>query len=70
MTWSEWQREKEKLHEWIFELENKLVAKQALELEIERMRGAIEVMKHMSEDGDVEIKRKMESIEKDLQEKE
>jgi len=34
------------------------------------MRGAIEVMKHMSEDGDVEIKRKMESIEKDLQEKE
>ncbi|XP_052209173.1 factor of DNA methylation 4-like [Diospyros lotus] len=63
-------REKEKLHERIIELEKKLDAKQALELEIERMRGAIEVMKHMSEDGDMETKRKMESIEKDLQEKE
>lgn len=63
-------REKEKLHKRIIELEKKLDAKQALELEIERMRGAIQVMKHISEDGNNEDKRKMESIKKDLQEKE
>ncbi|KAA8543870.1 hypothetical protein F0562_021953 [Nyssa sinensis] len=63
-------RQKEKLHKRIIELEKKLDAKQALELEIERMRGAIQVMKHMGEDGDMEVKRKMESIQKDLKEKE
>ena len=64
-----WQRQKEKLHKQIIELEKKLDAKQALELEIERMKGAIQVMKHMSEDGDMEVKRKMESIEEDLKDK-
>ncbi|PSS14242.1 Factor of DNA methylation like [Actinidia chinensis var. chinensis] len=62
-------RQKEKLHKQIIELEKKLDAKQALELEIESMKGAIQVMKHMREDGNVEVKRKMESIEKDLKDK-
>ncbi|XP_057474899.1 protein INVOLVED IN DE NOVO 2-like [Actinidia eriantha] len=62
-------RQKEKLHKQIIELQKKLDAKQALELEIERMKGAIQVMKHMSEDGDMEVKRKMESIEEDLKDK-
>lgn len=34
------------------------------------MRGAIEVMKHMSEDGDMEAKKKMESIQEELKDKE
>ncbi|CAK9188250.1 unnamed protein product [Ilex paraguariensis] len=62
--------EKEKLHKRILELEKKLDAKQALELEIERMRGALLVMKHMGEDGDMEIEDKMHNIQKNLKEKE
>lgn len=34
------------------------------------MRGAVQVMKHVSEDGNLEDKRKMETIEKDLKDKE
>ncbi|KAH7863442.1 hypothetical protein Vadar_017601 [Vaccinium darrowii] len=63
-------REKEKLHKKVIELEKNLDAKQALELEIQRMRGAVQVRKHMNEDGDLEAKRKMETIEKDLKDKE
>lgn len=63
-------RDKEKLHKKVIELEKKLDAKQALELEIVRMRGAVQVMKHVSEDGNLEDKRKMETIEKDLKDKE
>ncbi|KAE8039064.1 hypothetical protein FH972_011512 [Carpinus fangiana] len=63
-------REKEKLHKKIIELEKKLDAKQALELEIERLRGALQVMKHMGEDGDMEAKQKMDAIAQELKEKE
>ncbi|KAH7863961.1 hypothetical protein Vadar_024047 [Vaccinium darrowii] len=61
-------RENEKLHKIVIELEKKLAAKQALELEIQCMRGA--VRGHMDEYGDLEAKRKMEAIEKDLKRKE
>ncbi|XP_059626605.1 factor of DNA methylation 4-like [Cornus florida] len=63
-------KQKQELHKRIIELQKKLDAKQRLELEIVRMRGAIQVMKHMDDDGDMEVKRKMESIENDLKEKE
>ncbi|XP_057955214.1 protein INVOLVED IN DE NOVO 2-like [Malania oleifera] len=63
-------RNKEELHKRIIELEKKLDAKQALELEIERMRGAIHVMKHMGEEGDLESKKKVETIQEELTEKE
>ncbi|KAJ9698427.1 hypothetical protein PVL29_007490 [Vitis rotundifolia] len=63
-------REKEKLHKRIIELERKLDAKQALELEIERMRGALQVMKHMGENGDMDMKIKMDKIQEGLKEKE
>lgn len=63
-------RQKEQLHKRIIELEKKLDAKQALELEIERMRGAVQVMKHMKEYGDPDAQKKMEGIERDLKEKE
>ncbi|KAI3423655.1 XS domain-containing protein [Psidium guajava] len=63
-------REKEKLHRKIFDLERKLDDKQSLELEIERMRGALQVMKHMEDDEDADLKQKMKEIEENLKEKE
>lgn len=63
-------RQKEELHNRIIRLEKQLDAKQALELEIERLRGALNVMKHMEDDGDVEVLRKMDAIIKNLREKE
>ncbi|RYQ98120.1 hypothetical protein Ahy_B08g094194 [Arachis hypogaea] len=62
-------REKEKLDRRIHELQRQLDEKQALELEIVRLRGAVEVMKHMEED-EGEEKKKLEAIKLDLQEKE
>ncbi|CAI9108601.1 OLC1v1008247C3 [Oldenlandia corymbosa var. corymbosa] len=62
-------KEKEALHKKIIELESKLDQKQALELEIERMRGAVEVMTHMGEVGDTEAEKKKKLIEEELQEK-
>nr|POE73383.1 protein involved in de novo 2 [Quercus suber] len=48
-------RQKEELHKKIIQLQKQLDAKQARELEIERLRGSLNVMKHMGDDGDVEI---------------
>uniref|UniRef100_A0A6N2ML05 Uncharacterized protein n=1 Tax=Salix viminalis TaxID=40686 RepID=A0A6N2ML05_SALVM len=55
------QREKEKLHRKITELEKKLDAKQALELKIECMENALQVMKHMGEDEGLDIKTRMDT---------
>ena len=65
-----YQREKELLHKKILELEAKLDQKQALELQIEHIKGAIGVMKLMAEEGDMEAKKKLESIEEELRDKE
>ncbi|GKC23776.1 factor of DNA methylation 4-like protein [Tanacetum coccineum] len=62
-------REKEKLHHRIIELQKKIEEKQRLELEIEQMKGAIEVMKHMT-DEDLEAKKRMDLIKQDLKDKE
>ncbi|TXG74083.1 hypothetical protein EZV62_002662 [Acer yangbiense] len=62
-------KENEKLDREIIELQKKLDTKQALELEMERMRGALQVMKHIEEE-DMEVKKKIESIQNDLKEKE
>ncbi|KAF5954202.1 hypothetical protein HYC85_007058 [Camellia sinensis] len=68
----EQKRKEEKFHRRIGELQKKLDAKQELELEAERMRGAVEViMRKMSDDGDLEeLKDKMDEIKKQLNEKE
>lgn len=65
-----WQEEKEELHRKIIELEKDLDAKQALELEIKRMKGALDVMNHMKGDEDMEMKKKIDEVEEDLKEKE
>ncbi|KAF4392667.1 hypothetical protein F8388_003087 [Cannabis sativa] len=62
-------RKKEELHNRIIELEKKLDAKQALVLEIEGLRGKLNVMKHMGDD-DLEVLGKVEAIHKVLREKE
>ncbi|KAF5467317.1 hypothetical protein F2P56_017151 [Juglans regia] len=63
-------RQKEKLHNRIILLEKQLDAKQALELEIEGLRGQLNVMKHMGDDEDVEVLIKVEAVLKQLREKE
>lgn len=64
------QKEKEQLHKRIIELQAKLDQKQALELQIERLRGAMEVMRHMNVEGDLEAKKKLESIQEEIKESE
>ncbi|KAH9702103.1 protein involved in de novo 2 [Citrus sinensis] len=63
-------KQKEDLHNRIIQLEKQLDAKQALALEIERLKGSLNVMKHMGDDGDIEVLQKMETVLKDLREKE
>jgi len=63
------QKEKEKLHKKIHDLERGLDAKQSLELEIERLKGALQVRNHIGET-DLEEKKKLEEIKMELQEKE
>ncbi|CAK8536085.1 unnamed protein product [Lathyrus sativus] len=65
----EHQKEKDKLHKKIHDLERGLDAKQALELEVERLRGAFHVMNHIGET-DLEEKKKLEAIKMNLREKE
>lgn len=64
------QREKEELRKRTIELEKQINAKQGLELEIERMRGSLSVMKHMENDEDSKFKQKIDDTQKALQEKE
>ncbi|KAJ4968611.1 hypothetical protein NE237_015312 [Protea cynaroides] len=63
------QRQKEELHKRIIQLETKPDAKQALELEIERLKETLEVMKHMGGEDDAEGKKKDASMKQDLEEK-
>ncbi|KAI5667423.1 hypothetical protein M9H77_17276 [Catharanthus roseus] len=66
----EQKREKEQLHTQIIEIESKLNQNQTLELEIERMKGAIEVMRHMTEEGDMKAQNKKKFLEEELKDKE
>ncbi|KAF9617211.1 hypothetical protein IFM89_035093 [Coptis chinensis] len=63
-------REKEDLHKRILKLEKQLDAKQALELEIQRLKGNLKVMEHMGGDEDVEVKEKVKEMIRNLEEKE
>ncbi|KAF8396789.1 hypothetical protein HHK36_018422 [Tetracentron sinense] len=63
-------KQKEDLHKRIIQLEKQLDAKQALELEIERLKGTLNVMKHMGGDEDLEVKKKMEEMSEELKDKE
>ncbi|KAK8629673.1 hypothetical protein V6N13_078506 [Hibiscus sabdariffa] len=64
------QRQKEELHNKIIQLEKKLDQKQALELEIEQLRGSLNVIRHMGDADDIEVLEKMDASLKELREKE
>ena len=63
------QREKEEALKKILLLEKELHAKQKLQLEIEELRGKLEVMKHLGNDDDAAVKRKMEEMTEELHQK-
>ncbi|XP_027925740.1 factor of DNA methylation 4-like isoform X1 [Vigna unguiculata] len=65
----EHKKEKQKMHKKILQLQKKLDAKQTLELEIQRLKGALQVMKHIGE-GDIEEKKKLDEIKLELEDKE
>lgn len=65
------QTQKENLNRRLLQLQTQLDAKQAVELEIQQLKGNLNVMKHMvGDDGDLEVLRKVEDIHKSLREKE
>ncbi|XP_062017388.1 factor of DNA methylation 4-like isoform X2 [Rosa rugosa] len=66
----EHKREKNELFKTIIELEKQLDVKTALALEIERIRGALLLIKQMHEDGDLQGRNKMNKIEELLKKKE
>ncbi|KAG8471492.1 hypothetical protein CXB51_036162 [Gossypium anomalum] len=66
----EHKRDKEKLHREIIKLEKQLDTRQGLELEIQRLRGALLVMEYMNGDGDADTKKRMDVIQDELKEKE
>ncbi|KAG8490406.1 hypothetical protein CXB51_013699 [Gossypium anomalum] len=63
-------RQKEELHNRIIQLEKQLDQKQALELEIEQLRGSLIVIRHLGDEDDKEVLQKIEASLKDLREKE
>ncbi|CAK8539317.1 unnamed protein product [Lathyrus sativus] len=63
-------RQKEQLHAKIIELEKQLNVKQKLELEIQQLKGKLNVMKHMKNDVDFDVPDKMYALHRDLREKE
>ncbi|XP_047153670.1 factor of DNA methylation 4-like [Vigna umbellata] len=65
----EHKKEKQKMHKKILQLQKKLDAKQTLELEIQRLKGALEVMKQLVED-DYEEQKKLDEIKVELEDKE
>ncbi|KAL6581055.1 hypothetical protein OROMI_006978 [Orobanche minor] len=66
----EQKKEKEKLHKRIILLEKQLDAKQAVQLEIEQLRGKLNVVKHMGDEGDLKVLNKVEMLLKAMREKE
>ncbi|GAB2210917.1 hypothetical protein Droror1_Dr00016206 [Drosera rotundifolia] len=66
----EQKKQQENLHKTIMQLQNQLEAKQALELTIEQLRGAVNVMKHVKDEGDIEVMEKVDKMLRDMREKE
>ncbi|PIN04135.1 hypothetical protein CDL12_23335 [Handroanthus impetiginosus] len=65
----EQKREKEEALKKVLELEKNLDEKQKLEMEIEELKGKLEVMKHMGGDDDAAIQQKIDQMNEQLLEK-
>lgn len=50
-------------------MEKQLDAKQKLEMEIEEIKGKLQVMKHLENEDDTSVRKKMEEMNETLQEK-
>lgn len=66
----EQRKQKEQLHKKIIQLEKQLDMKQKVELEIQQLKGSLSVLKHIEDDEDAEILKKVGDLQKDLREKE
>lgn len=65
----EQKREKEEALKKILQLEKELDARQKLQLEIEELKGKLEVMKHLGDDDDAAVQRKMKEMTEELDQK-
>ncbi|GMY32104.1 factor of DNA methylation 1-like [Fagus crenata] len=65
----EQKREKEEALNKILQLEKQLDAKQKLEMEIEEIKGKLQVMKHLGEEDDAAVQKKMKDMNDELEEK-
>ncbi|KHM99086.1 hypothetical protein glysoja_050156 [Glycine soja] len=63
-------RQKEQLHAKIIQLQKQVDMKQELELEIQQLKGSLTVLKHMEDDKDAEILNKVDTLQKNLRDKE
>jgi hypothetical protein len=64
------QIQKEKLHSKIIQLEKQLDTRQKLELEIQQLKGSLSVLKHIEDDDDVEVLKRVDDLHMGLREKE
>lgn len=65
----EQKREKEEALKKILELERQLDAKQKLEMEIEELKGKLQVMKHLGDEDDAAVQEKIKEMNEELKEK-
>ncbi|XP_027907732.1 factor of DNA methylation 1-like isoform X1 [Vigna unguiculata] len=65
----EQKREKEEAYNKILLLEKQLDAKQKLEMEIEELKGKLQVMKHLGDEDDTAVQKKIKEMNDELQEK-
>ncbi|KAK9281822.1 hypothetical protein L1049_004728 [Liquidambar formosana] len=65
----EQKREKEEALNKILKLEKQLDAKQKLEMEIEELKGKLQVMKHLGDEDDTAVQNKMKEMNEELEEK-
>ncbi|KAK7305732.1 hypothetical protein VNO77_43642 [Canavalia gladiata] len=63
-------RQKEQLHAKIIHLEKQLDMRQKFELEIQQLKGSLNVLKHIEDDEDAEVLKKVDGLQKDLRDKE
>ncbi|XP_059644732.1 factor of DNA methylation 1-like [Cornus florida] len=65
----EQKREKEEALKKILNLEKQLDAKQKLEMEIEELKGKLQVMKHLGDEDDAAVQKKMKEMTEELEQK-
>uniref|UniRef100_A0A5B7B4M2 Putative factor of DNA methylation 1 isoform X2 n=1 Tax=Davidia involucrata TaxID=16924 RepID=A0A5B7B4M2_DAVIN len=65
----EQKREKEEALSKILKLERQLDAKQKLEMEIEELKGKLQVMKHLGDEDDAAVQKKMKEMTEELEQK-